>query len=609
MPLRTIDQAALVKSTDKSGNSRNMRAKGLELERKMRSLIVYLLLMLYSLPALSEEEVIQADPGLQSLAAEFFEWRRVQQPATGDDIPRVERPDGWVPDYSPEKLLEYRAQYAVFLERLERLDTSAFSPGDQVDAKILRAAIERVHWELDILKDPYRNPLFYVQQTLGSVFELLILSSPMTDSRAENILLRLEHFPATIKSAKSNLGLAVRPFAQATIATLAGIDQRLLDVEAALNEIFPDGKATRLRNATGNAITMLEHYSAWLEINLGGMAEKFSPGPNAYQWFLSHVALLPYTADELLAQGRQAWNRAVAWDAVVQTRNRDLPEMPIFKTAQRQVEASFLKEQEIRAFLESADLMSVPDWLMHYRNRPMPGHLAPLSFMGVTDDLTSETRLDEDAVSYIRDPAPDLPYFSLSTAKDPRPIIIHEGIPGHYFQLALSWANPDPIRRRYIDSGANEGIGFYVEELLLQAGLFDYSPRTKEIIYSFMRLRALRVEVDIRLATGDFTIEEAADYLARTVPMDQQTALDEAVFFAFNPGQAITYQIGKLQILKFLSDAKLDQGDDFSLRHFHDYLMANGNVPIALLRWEYLGRDDEIQRLDALKGEPVTVPQ
>jgi len=145
--------------------------------------------------------------------------------------------------------------------------------------------------------------------------------------------------------------------------------------------------------------------------------------------------------------------------------------------------------------------------------------------------------------------------------------------------------------------------------LLLQAGLFDFSPRSREIIYSYMRLRALRVEIDIRLAIGDFSIGQAAEYLARAVPMDQETAMEEAVFFAFNPGQAISYQIGKLQILKFLADAKLDRGDEFSLRHFHDFLMQNGNVPVALQRWEYLGREDEVMRLDALGGKPVTVPQ
>ena len=549
------------------------------------------------------------DAALQALAADFFEWRRVQQPVTGDDLPRVERPEAWVPDFSPEALEEYRARHLAFLQAVDQLDTEEWSIGDQVDALLLKAAIERVHWELDVLKLPYRNPLFYLDQTLCSIFELLVLSSPITMSRAENILLRLEHFPSTLKSARINLDQAIRPFAEATIETLEGIDLRLLAVQAALKDEFPTELGGRLAAATRVAIKALEKYREWLRAELDTMQTAFAIGPHAYQWFLTHVALIPYTPGELLAQGQQAWNRSVAWDVIEKNQNRDLPEMPLFKSADHQVKASSLKENEIRAFLESRDLMTVPGWLQHYLNREMPDYLEPLSFMGVNDDLTSETRLDEDAYSYIPEPAANLPYFQLASARDPRPLIIHEGIPGHYFQLALSWANPDPIRRRYIDSSANEGIGFYVEELLLQAGLFDYSPRSREIMHSFMRLRALRVEVDIRLAVGDFTIEQAGDYLARAVPMDRETAVAEAVFFAFNPGQAITYQIGKLQILQFLSDAKLDQEENFSLRHFHDYLMANGNVPIALQRWEYLGRDDQMLRLDVLGGKPVTVPQ
>jgi hypothetical protein len=575
----------------------------------MQALKFLLICSLLLLPPAILASEPDRDEALQALAADFFEWRRVQQPVTGDDIPRVERPEAWVPDFSPEALDEYRERHLAFLQALDQLDTERWNIGDQVDAQLLKAAIERVHWELDVLKSPQRNPLFYLDQTLGSIFELLILSSPITASRAENILLRLEHFPSTLKSARINLDQAVRPFAEAAIETLDGIDVRLLAVQAALKDEFPAGLEERLAASTKAAIKALEKYREWLRSELDTMQTAFAIGPHSYQWFLTHVALVPYTPGELLAQGQQAWNRSVAWDVIEKNQNRDLPEMPLFKSADHQIKASSLKENEIRVFLESSELMTVPRWLQHYLNREIPDFLAPLSFMGVTDDLTSENRLDEDAYSYIPEPAEDLSYFKLASARDPRPLIIHEGIPGHYFQMALSWANPDPVRRRYIDSSANEGIGFYVEELLLQAGLFDYSPRSREIMHSFMRLRALRVEVDIRLAVGDFTIEQAGEYLARAVPMDRETAVAEAVFFAFNPGQAISYQIGKLQILQFLSDAKLDQQEDFSLRRFHDYLVENGNVPIALQRWEYLGRDDQILRLEVLGGKPVTVPQ
>jgi uncharacterized protein (DUF885 family) len=99
------------------------------------------------------------------------------------------------------------------------------------------------------------------------------------------------------------------------------------------------------------------------------------------------------------------------------------------------------------------------------------------------------------------------------------------------------------------------------------------------------------VEVDVKLALGEFTLEQAAKYLEQKVPMDSGTGRQEAIAFSTSPGQAITYQIGKMQIIKFLAEARLQQGEKFNLRAFHDFVWKNGNVPIALQRWEYLGVD------------------
>jgi len=122
---------------------------------------------------------------------------------------------------------------------------------------------------------------------------------------------------------------------------------------------------------------------------------------------------------------------------------------------------------------------------------------------------------------------------------------------------------------------------------MIQAGLFEDSPHSREIIYNFMRLRALRVEVDVKLALDEFTIDQAAEYLARMVPMDTGTARSEAAMFATTPGQAISYQTGKIQIMKFLADARLHAGNKFDMKAFYDFLWRNGNVPIELQRWEW----------------------
>src|SRR3989442_15227807 len=111
-----------------------------------------------------------------------------------------------------------------------------------------------------------------------------------------------------------------------------------------------------------------------------------------------------------------------------------------------------------------------------------------------------------------------------------------------------------------------------------------------------MRVRALGVEVDVKRSLAVFSVDQAAEYLKTPVPMDSATAHGEAAMFATTPGQAISYQMGKLQIYKFLADAHRQKGTAFNLLAFHDFLWQNGNLPIVLQRWQFLGVNDEMER-------------
>jgi uncharacterized protein (DUF885 family) len=359
--------------------------------------------------------------------------------------------------------------------------------------------------------------------------------------------------------------------------------------------------AETLKHSTEKAITALEAYKSWLQQNLSKMPTDAAIGRANYEFFLSDVALLPYTPDQLFAISTQEWARSVSFEQYEKQRDQGLPELKLAANLDDQIKKSRADELAIRKYLDERGVLGVPVNIRHYLLQPMPTYLEGMDDYGELDDFTGPSRLSEDSVRWVDPPSPNLGYFALATAKDGRPDMVHEGVPGHYFQMALSWNLEDPIRRHYYDSGANEGIGFYAEEMMLQAGLFDDSPRTREVIYNFMRLRALRVEVDVKLALGLFTLTQAADYLAEHVPMDHKTAEGESALFATTPGQAISYQIGKNEILRFLADARLVQGDKFKLRAFHDFLWRNGNVPIALQRWEYLGKDDELKAIDQLK--------
>lgn len=537
---------------------------------------------------------------LDDFARDFWNWRAMEQPVSPDDVTRIERPAGWIPDWSPGALARYGQQLEQFDSRWKKLDATAWPVARQVDYRLMGSALARVRWELEFTRTWQRNPRFYVDQSLGAYVDLLLPPPPFDSERTRHIVATLDSIPRTLEDAKRNLSQPAAPFARLALARLEDIRPQLLKSVRELKPALESAASAGLDPATERAIAALELYREWLKQRLPTMPAQTGIGRDGYVFFLRNVALIPFTPEQLLSMGHQEWGRSVASQSYEEHRNGGVSPLALFTDAAQQMAAEEKDELAIREYLRSKEILTVPAWMQHYRNLPMPSYLEPLAEIAEADDFTGPSRLKENSTRYISAPSPKLGYFALATAKDPRPLIVHEGVPGHYFQLALGWANPDPIRRHYYDSGANEGLGFYAEEMMLHAGLFDDSPRTREIIWNFMRLRALRVEVDVNLALGQFTIDQGADYLQHTVPMDLETAHAEAAAFASTPGQAISYQIGKLQIYDFLANAHRQQKDGFSLRAFHDFLWQNGNVPIALQRWEYLGLKDEVDAVDQL---------
>ena len=540
---------------------------------------------------------------LQRLGRDFWAWRAAGQPISGDDVPRIERPVGWAPDWSAQSVAARRRELERFAARWQALGgggRAAEGPvAEQVDLRLLGSALARVRWELDGARLWRRDPGFYLAQTLGALVDALLPPPPFDGARSADILARLAAFPRLLADARTNLDQAVQPFARLALANLDGIGPRLRQATAALAPLVDAASRGRLETETADAVAALESYRAWLESRAPGMTGEVAVGRDAYRVFLREVALLPYTPEQTIAMGRQEWARSVAAEALEAQRNRGLPELPIFATQEEQIAGARRDELTIRDFLARRGILSVPAWMPHYAYRPLPAYLAPLADFGEGTDFPLRRRAGEESTRYIPPPSPGLGYFALSMARDPRADMVHEGIPGHGFQLALSRRHDDELRRHWYDSAVNEGLGFYCEEMMLAMGLFDDSPRTREMIWNYARLRALRVEVDVRLALGTFSIDQAADYLRGAVPMDASTARAEAASFAAAPGFAIGYQIGKLQIVRLLADARLSQGERFDLRAFDDFVWRNGNVPVALQRWELLGRRDDIDALDA----------
>jgi len=485
---------------------------------------------------------------LDKLANDFWAWRAKYAPFTGDDVNRIERPGG-VRDWSRSSIDSQRKDLGEFEARWKKLDANTRPIQQQVDYRLIGSALARVRWELDINPRWKRDPNFYIAQTLTPVVEALTTPGPYDPTRSREILTRIENIPSILQQGVVNLDKPPAPFATVAIEGLENIRPRLRQMATASLKSTTLTEQ-ELNSATDRAADALDRFREKLRVMLPSLPNEMALGRDAYLFFLKNVALMPYSPEELLAMGRLEWNRAVAFEAFEKNRNKNVPPLKIADNIDDWIKDAAAKELQIRKFLEDHGILTVPNWVQRYTLRPMPEYLRALQGFGEMDDFTSPSRLNENCIRYVTEPSGKLGYFWQATAEDPRPIIVHEGIPGHYFQLCLSWKHDDPIR----------------------------------------------VEVDVKLALGEFTLDQAAKYLQEKVPMDEQTARQEAIAFATGPGQAITYQIGKLQIIKFLADGRMREGGKFNLRSFHDFVWKNGNVPIALQEWELLGEASNVPK-------------
>jgi hypothetical protein len=538
-----------------------------------------------------------ADPAeeLARLIARFWTWRARTQPESGDDLPRVRRPPGWVGDWSGAAIAARRRRLAEFTARYEALDLAAQPVAVRVDARLLGSALARVRWELDLVRGWQRDPRFYLDQSLLPVFHLLLAPPPFSDERAAAIIGALRHVPVLLRQGSDNLaGHATGAFTRHTQGLLVDGPARLEQAMTALAPYLPGRYGAALVRATEDAAAALTAFRD----RLGELATTPTAalGPAALGFFLHRVALLPYPVDRLRDLAAQELHRAVALEAILRRAHRPPAPAPA-GTGAEFVARQHRAELDVRRFYAEQALLDLPDGLRHYRFALMPAYLAPLTWLGLPHHIGSADRPDDDAVRYVHPPRPDLPYFQRAKVLDPRTGIVHEGVHAH--QFALSWRHPDPARRHFYDSTPNEGLAFYHEELMLLCGLFDGAPASAVFIANSMRLRALRVEVDLGLARGELSLERAAERLAVAVPLDRATAWEEAVFFAGNPGQGLSYQVGKHQILDLLAAA--GGGDEtFDLRRFHNRLWREANVPLALQRWELLGQRDHLDEADRL---------
>ena len=537
---------------------------------------------------------------LHKMADDYYAWRNENYPVSSSDA-GLHTWDDRLTDYSPAKIAERAEHVRSLLDKVRAIKTDTWPKDARIDWILFRAELESVDFGNRILKFAQTNPQIYTGECTNAIFSLLKKDYDTPRKRALAATARLKQMPGLLQQGLSNLQKPVKLYAQLAIQSARSIDPLLNKSLMALDVDLAPNEHDELIKARDVALTALHTYADELEKRLPKMVD-FSPmGEANYNYYLKHVLLLPLNGNEVEMIGRAELARYRALEALLPDPKLADPD-PKRAAQIPPDQESFLKayesrEAEMISFLKEHNLVTLPDYLGPFQIRQLPDAFKPTSPGGF---MNPPGVYDKDSTGFFFIPTynPESKNFYIRAAiEDPRPILGHEGIPGHFLQLSIANHLNDEIRRQHEDTVFIEGWALYGEEMLMRTGLYPNNSPAQGQILRLSRYRAARIGVDVNLHTGRWSFEQAVKYFMDAGGLDREAAEGEAAGAASSPTQKISYIIGKWQIMNLLGRYKDKQGENFRLGQFHDDLIKNGSLPVSVVEWLVLDDPSAIQQV------------
>ncbi len=511
----------------------------------------------------------------EDLVELFGEWRTFQKP------PFV----GGVPDYGASAMAAQRRELATYQSRLAAIDPGGWPIPRQVDYHLVRAEMNGLAFDHRVLQPWANNPAFYATVfpsesdqparegpfAYGAV-ELWTYRFPLSPEDAAGIRRGIDSIPKLLQQAKINLVGNEKDLWDYGAKSIEQQSADLAELGSRLGGARPELEATvaRAKEAT-DALARWLHQVAPKKTGPSGV------GVENYDWYLKNVQLVPYTwHDEVLLMEREL-ARSSAFLALEERRNAALPPLEPIASASEHRRRFDAAVTEYMSYLADHDLLTIRGYM----------------------DPALRARVGT------FDPGPR-EFFTEVDYRDPEVMRTHG-----YHWFDKGWleteGHPSPIRKATllynIFNTRTEGLATGWEEMMLQAGMFDARPRSRELIYILVAQRAARALGDLRMHANEATLEQAAEFTSAHTPrgwlsLKGNLVRGEQHLYLQQPAYGTSYLIGKLEIEKLLAERKRQLGDGFTMRKFMDEFNAAGLVPASLLRWELTGEmPDDVRRM------------
>jgi len=520
----------------------------------------------------------------QQLVSLFAEWRSFNHPA----IVRGR------PDYGAAAMAAKAAGLVSFKQRLAAIGTNGWNASQKGDYRLVEAEMNGLDFFLRVLKPWSRDPGFY-QTIFPEMSDVPAHEGPSAEpnidlfkykwplSKADDAQLTelMSAVPGLLADARINLAQSQAHDLWAYgDRAFTGQAKALADLEdgtLTLNDL--EGRRTvslksaspELKMAVKSARLASEDFAAWVKAEAPKRTGPSGVGKDNYNWFLKHVLLSDFDYDQQVTLMQRELERALASLRLEEVRNRAAPPIAEISDPAAYKRMSLAREEHFyRLLVDAAFIDDKP----YYRS----------ALFGQVGDYT---------------PPEERNFFTHVTALDPLPLSSHQF---HWVELARlrHEPHPSPIRDTpplfNIYAERSEGLATAMEEILMQAGLYDDEPHGRELVWIMLANRAARGLASLQVQANEIGLAEAGKFHAAWTPRgwsDANSALVgfEQLLYLRQPGYGPSYVVGKAsfdRLLAIASHKAEAEHRPFVAKDVFAAIWASAIVPPAIIQDEFL---------------------
>ena len=545
---------------------------------KQSALALLLILIVISCSKSVETNNSPKTKSYAELETLFKEWREFQRPPFKDGTP----------DYSVAAMKKQQEELSKWQQRLNNFDTTGWAINQQIDWYIVKAEMNGLDFDHRVMRPWERDPAFYKTlyiersdvpahegPTHAAIIDVWKYAFPLTSESKDKLVNQLRVIATLNEEAKINLTGNAKDL---WIAGIRDIKTQSKDLESILS--MPGvSEQSDVVTLVKEAIVSTNDLATWLEKESASKTGPSGIGKENYTWYQQNVHLVPLTwEDEVLLLKREL---ARAWTGLKleEHRNRKLPELKAADTPEAFAALTERAAKSLLNFLDKDSIVTVKS----YFEPALRAHLGKFV------------------------PAEKRNFFIIGLHHDPRPLYSHFY---HWFELARMDTEPhasiirrEPLLYNIFDS-RNEGTATAVEEMFMQAGLYNDDPRVKEIVYIMIAQRAARGLGSLYAHANDLTMEEAgkihADYTPRGwMKTEKDLLIFEQHLYMRQPGYGSSYITGKYLLEGAMAEfarQKESKQQPFHVKDFFDQLNAIGCIPTSLGHWEMTGDKGQVEK-------------